>query len=475
MKKYLAILFLLVAAAAAGAQSGRSPGDGAASASPGDLSGKSVHDLYTEAVNYALNKFTELEQKNAPYSETVHRQILQEQKQLAAKYAAEAASRPDLAGTDLYYLGRLHWLASNSIDAAEAFEKFLAVPTGDHAAMKQTARSVVVVMAAETGDFEKAEKTLADYYANKPVRLSELASMEKQIAYSYRLEGRFSEAAPHAGKAFEATTSLLSEEESRAKALSQFLDSGVTAFEIERQLGNREKAESILATLKKYGAAVQSHSVYFRAIDEQIKYLIDTGRKPSALAYYNNALVSVQKDFPDISLRIQIENNLKRKKKHYEILGEKAPELRDVAHWLPAKPAPLSGLGGKVVLLDFWATWCGPCFEAFPDLAKWHNDLGKEGLVILGVTRYYGQGENGDSVNKTEEIEFLKQFKVDEGLPYTIAVADGQANQIVYGAMSIPTTVLIDRKGVVRYVETGAGTLRKREIKEMIDRLLAEE
>ncbi|HUF05741.1 MAG TPA: TlpA disulfide reductase family protein [Aridibacter sp.] len=475
MKKFLAVAFLLIAVSAAPAQSGRNPDDGAVPAASGDLSGKSVHDLYTEAVNYALNQFTELEQKNAPYSEAVHRQVLQEQKQLAAKYAAEATSRPDITGTDLYYLGRLHWLATNSIDAAEAFGKFLALPDGDNDALKQTARSVVVVMAAETNDFGKAEKTLSDYYAGKPIRLSELASMEKQIAYSYRLEGRFEDAAPHANKAFEATTSLLSEEASRAKALSQFLDSGVTAFEIEREIGNREKAESILATMKKYGATVQSHSVYFRAIDEQIKYLIETGQKASALAYYNNTLVSVQKDFPDISLRIQIENNLKRKKKHYEILGEKAPELRDVAHWLPAKPTPLSGLAGKVVLLDFWATWCGPCFEAFPDLAKWHNVLGKEGLVILGVTRYYGQGEDGNQVSEAEEVAFLKRFKVKEGLPYGIAVADGQANQLLYGAMSIPTTVIIDRKGVVRYVETGAGTLRKREIKEMIDRLLAEE
>ncbi|MCO6510937.1 MAG: TlpA family protein disulfide reductase [Aridibacter famidurans] len=475
MKQFLALAILLIAATLAPAQSGRVPGDGSVPAATNGLSGKSIHDLYTEAVNYALNKFTELEQKNAPYSESVHRKILQEQKQLAAKYAAEAASRSDVSGTDLYYLGRLHWLATNSIDAAEAFEKFLAIRSGEHDAMKQTARSVVVVMAAETGEFEKAEKTLSDYYGNQPVRLSELASMEKQIAYSYRLEGRYEDAAPHAGKAFEATTSLLFEEESRAKALSQFLDSGVTAFEIERQLGHREKAEAILATLKKYGATVQSHSVYFRAIDEQIKYLIDTGRKPSALAYYNNALVSVQKDFPDISLRVQIENNLKRKKKHYEILGEKAPELRDVAHWLPAKPEPLSGLSGKVVLLDFWATWCGPCFEAFPDLAKWHNELGKDGLVILGVTRYYGQGEDGNRATEKEEVEFLKRFKVKEGLPYSIVVSDGQANQIIYGAMSIPTTVLIDRKGIVRYVETGAGTLRKREIKEMIDRLLAEE
>jgi thiol-disulfide isomerase/thioredoxin len=472
MRRIPVAILVLLAVCAMYAQSGRKNteiGDTA-----GAFEGLTVHDMYTQAVNFARDKYTELEQKNAPYSEALHLQILKEQKELAAKYAAAAAARADLQDTDFYYLGRLHWLATNTDDAEAAFEKFLDTAGEEHGEMKQTARSVVVFMAAERNNFQKAERALSDYYANKPVRVSELAKMEKQIAHSYRTNGKYPEAAPHATKAFEATITLLFEEESRARALSQLLDAGITSFQIDKELGRTEEAEAVLAKLKKYGATVQSHSVYFRAIDEQIRYMIETGRKTSALAYYTDSLINVQKDFKDPSLRATVERNLKKREVHYRILGEQAPELDQIKAWLPGKAAPLASLRGKVVLLDFWATWCGPCFEAFPYLSDWHKSLGKEGLVILGVTRFYGQA-NGEKVNETQEIAYLSKFREKEGLPYEFAIADGQSNQIRYGAQALPTTVLIDRNGIVRYVETGAGDSRQEEVRGMIGRLLAED
>lgn len=471
------ILLFLALGLAVFPQSGRR--NPQASESPGVEGGSAIADLsieqmYTQAVNYARDKITELDEKKVPYSETLHRQILLEQKQLAAKYAAEAASREKIEGLDLYYLGRLHWLATNSDDAVRAFEKFLMLPSAEYDDMKQTARSVVVVMSAERGDLEKAEGAFSDYLSNRPVRTSEVAKMGKQMALAYSETGNYGQASVHALRAFDATTELLFEETSRARALSQFLDAGITAFQIDKELGRRGSAEAVLSKMQKYAATVQSHAVYFRAIDERIKYLIETGRKTEALAFYTRSLVSAQEDFPDLSLRAAVERNLKKREPHYRILGDQAPELRDVDAWIPGNASPLSELKGQVVLLDFWATWCGPCFEAFPDLIRWHRDLGAKGLVILGVTRYYGEAE-GKQVNRKQELAFLKEFREKQGLPYGFAVADGQANQAVYGAMSIPTTVIIDRKGIVRYVETGAGGSREKDVKEMIDRLLAED
>ena len=66
------------------------------------------------------------------------------------------------------------------------------------------------------------------------------------MAHSYRLEGKYELAAPHAQKAFDVTKILLFDTSSRALALSQFLDSGITTFEIYKKIGNQEKAEEAL-------------------------------------------------------------------------------------------------------------------------------------------------------------------------------------------------------------------------------------
>jgi thiol-disulfide isomerase/thioredoxin len=164
---------------------------------------------------------------------------------------------------------------------------------------------------------------------------------------------------------------------------------------------------------------------------------------------------------------------IKKREKQYKLLGETAPEFTGIDKWFPGTAKTLASLRGKVVLLDFWATWCGPCFDAFPSLAEWHRDHSTEGLVILGMTRYYGQGE-GYSMDNASEIEFLKRFKDKHQLPYDFVVASDPTTQQLYAATGLPTAVLIDRKGVIRYIESGTSPTRVEELREVMLRLLAE-
>ncbi|NNE97658.1 MAG: TlpA family protein disulfide reductase, partial [Pyrinomonadaceae bacterium] len=118
-------------------------------------------------------------------------------------------------------------------------------------------------------------------------------------------------------------------------------------------------------------------------------------------------------------------------------------------------------------------TWCGPCIQAFPSLTEWHKNLEEKGLVILGITRYYGEAE-GTKVDNIAEIDFLKRFKKNYGLPYRFVVANNQQNQYAYGATALPTAVLVDRRGIVRYVVTGGSSSREEEIHKEILKLLEE-
>jgi len=431
-----------------------------------------AEQMFDEANTYSKKKFAEFETKKIPFSSTLFKQTVREQKQLAAKYATVLAARDNLRAEDFYYAGMLNWLADNLDNAAEFFQKYI---TAENPAAEklQTARSIVIVALARRKSFDEAEKTLADYLKAEPVKLSERLRMEIELAKSYRAEKNPAKAAAHAEEAYGASKILIKDAASRARALDDLLDAGFAAFEIYRDGGRQKEAETTLEDLRKTAASAGSSSVYYTAIDEHIKYLIATGRKPIALQMYSNALAQTEKDFTAKPLQEDVSRRLKRREKHYKLLGDVAPELTAIAHWFPGQPQTLANMRGKVVMLDFWATWCAPCIAAFPSLTEWHQDYKQAGLEILGVTKYNGEAE-GFSVDNQAELEFLQRFKKTHRLPYDFVVAKDNTNQIIYGAGAIPTAVLIDRKGVIRYIETGSSPSREEEIRAEIEKLLAE-
>ena len=129
---------------------------------------------------------------------------------------------------------------------------------------------------------------------------------------------------------------------------------------------------------------------------------------------------------------------------------------------LDGEKAKLSDLRGKIVIVNFWATWCPPCRAETPALEKSYEQYRDSGVVILGVNL-----TNEDSLK--DITAFVQEYK----LTYPILLdRDGSVNA-VYRLQGIPSTYFINRKGVIRTVVIG-GPMSETFIQSKIETLLKE-
>jgi peroxiredoxin len=119
----------------------------------------------------------------------------------------------------------------------------------------------------------------------------------------------------------------------------------------------------------------------------------------------------------------------------------------------------LASLRGRVVLLDFWAAWCGPCVRKMPTLNRLHKDLGKKGLTVLAI-------------NIEGQREPARRFALKHGLKMKVLVDNGRVSS-QYGVVTIPHLVIVDTKGEIAY--TGGANTRESKIRSVIDELLPKE
>jgi thiol-disulfide isomerase/thioredoxin len=147
------------------------------------------------------------------------------------------------------------------------------------------------------------------------------------------------------------------------------------------------------------------------------------------------------------------------------------PPIEDlVAAELTGNPAPafaaqrasgphstsLADLKGQVVLIEFWATWCGPCTIAQPYLDKWQATYGPKGLRVVAITN--------------ESVATVTEYLATHWFSYSIGIdADGEISAS-YMVPGTPTLVVIDRSGIVRRVHVGAGEVWT--LESMIQQLL---
>jgi thiol-disulfide isomerase/thioredoxin len=137
-------------------------------------------------------------------------------------------------------------------------------------------------------------------------------------------------------------------------------------------------------------------------------------------------------------------------------VGTKLPSLAN--YGLAGKVPPTAG---KVVYLDFWASWCAPCKASFPILDGWQKKFAARNFTVLGVNV---------NENVADMEAFLKKSPV--GFP---TVSDASQKLVAAANVStMPTSILIDKKGVIRLIHSGFKAKDQAELEAQIEALLKE-
>jgi peroxiredoxin len=139
------------------------------------------------------------------------------------------------------------------------------------------------------------------------------------------------------------------------------------------------------------------------------------------------------------------------------LFNKKAPEFTRTD--FKGGKIDLASFRGKVVLLDFWATWCASCQVEMPSFVQWQRDYGPRGLQVIGISM-------------DDDPALARRIATKFRLNYPVAMGDEKLGELYGGVLGLPLTYLIDRNGIVRTKFQGETDLKtmEKQVKALLDK-----
>jgi thiol-disulfide isomerase/thioredoxin len=369
-----------------------------------------------------------------------------------AEAAIEGRGVAAIAAADSFDWARIFQLAERHKDACDLAHKFLM--TNPESQARFDAQLLMMASCNELGEGDMLAATLvavrvpslsaAGLFANNTAYLysetiAKTEGVEKAIEVLAEVERNLDLGNPkeHAAK-------LLADEKARRQPGAEAKPDAERLIELEKMVqGQIERARITL-------------------VSKRAQLLAQTGKRSEALTAIEDVIRSLPSDSGNL-------RGINAEKKQIEMVGLGAPALAVERGYGTFNG--LESLRGKVVLIDFFAHWCGPCINSFPDMRKMYADLKDKGLEIVGVTTYYGYYGQERDLSKDDEYARMSDFISKHQLPWPVVYGD-RSNFEGWAVTGIPHVTVIDRDGNVRKIKIGYSPASFGEFRREIEKLL---